>query len=248
MEKASSLLLKMLVSDDMARLGTVVIDEAHIISEPKRGNVLELLISKIKYFDKDKTIQIIAMSATLADVNLMANWLGATLYVSEYRPVPLTEYYTYDSLLYNINDPTKSLKKYNSKDPIVELCQEVVNAKGSVLVFCESKDRCANCAIVVAKGLNETSVDDQDVIESRNGILRQLEGTPCGLDDRLKMTICKGVAYHNAGLMHEERDIIEKAYRSGVINILVVRVNTCRIDGVRPHQHWLLALICLLEE
>ena len=49
----------------------------------------------------------------------------------------------------------------------------------------------------------------------------QLKRCPAGLDPVLAKAISFGVAYHHAGLTFDERDIVEGAFKSGIIRVLV---------------------------
>ena len=52
-------------------------------------------------------------------------------------------------------------------------------------------------------------------------VLEQLKRCPAGLDPTLRNAISFGVAYHHAGLTFDERDIVEGAFREGIIRVLV---------------------------
>ena len=63
------------------------------------------------------SVQIVGMSATLPNVYLLARWLKADLYHTDYRPVPLTETVKISTAIYNnqmqkIRDmePSKAIK------------------------------------------------------------------------------------------------------------------------------------------
>ncbi|KAL7053660.1 hypothetical protein AAHC03_026931 [Spirometra sp. Aus1] len=124
-EKANSLINRLIEEDRLSDLGLVVVDELHLISDPHRGYLLELLLTKILLHDRMKhrhapesgpmkspssqdinneaTItQIVGMSATLSNLPLLAEWLQAAIYTTEFRPTPLTE-------LVFVRDSTKSL-------------------------------------------------------------------------------------------------------------------------------------------
>lgn len=61
-------------------------------------------------------VQIIGMSATLPNLSLLASWLGAELYQTDYRPVPLQEHLKVGCNIYN-----KSLSVVRQFTPVLHI-------------------------------------------------------------------------------------------------------------------------------
>jgi helicase len=68
-------------------VGTVVIDEAHLVNDENRGPTLEILITMLRTLLKD--FQLIALSATIGNPQEFTDWLDASLVYDEWRPVKL---------------------------------------------------------------------------------------------------------------------------------------------------------------
>ncbi len=72
----------------LKRVGLLVVDEAHMISDVERGPTLESSITKvITLFGKK--IKILMLSAVLPNVESVANWINAKYGTSNWRPVDL---------------------------------------------------------------------------------------------------------------------------------------------------------------
>ncbi|XP_078115890.1 DNA polymerase theta isoform X1 [Sander vitreus] len=242
-EKANSLVNRLIEEDNMDLLGMVVVDELHMVGDSGRGYLLELLLTKIRYIaQKQNTtgslsegVQIIGMSATLPNLSLLASWLGAELYQTDYRPVPLQEHLKvgcniYDKSLSVVRQFTPALRIKGDDDHIVSLCYETVREGRSVLLFCPSKNWCEKLVDSIARefyNLRHTDrhgeAEPQPVCLDREGlvdVVAQLRRTPAGLDPILQRTVPWGVAFHHAGLTFDERDILEGAFRQGMVRVL----------------------------
>lgn len=249
-EKANSLFNRLLEEDRLSEVGIVVIDELHMVADPHRGYLLELLLTKLRYAagegnvqsssgessgtsssksDSTHGLQIVGMSATMPNVAAVAEWLHAALYQTEFRPVPLEEYIKVGSIIYNKNmEIVKTMSKaadLGGKDPdhIVELCNEIVQEGNSVLLFCSSRKGCESTARHVSKYLKKFAAkvqDDQSEFVDASAAIDALRRSPVGLDPTLEETLPFGVAYHHAGLTVEEREVVETCYRKGIIRVL----------------------------
>jgi len=79
-------------------IGTVIVDESHLLTVPNRGDHLE--VGLMKFTKINPNARIVFLSATMPNVDQISEWLSYSLtgketYLleSQYRPCPLTVYY-----------------------------------------------------------------------------------------------------------------------------------------------------------
>ncbi|EEF45923.1 DNA polymerase theta, putative [Ricinus communis] len=247
-EKANSLINRLLEEGRLSEIGIIVIDELHMVGDQNRGYLLELMLTKLRYAagegnsestsgessgtsskgDPAHGLQIVGMSATMPNVAAVADWLQAAFYQTNFRPVPLEEFIKVGNTIYDKKmDIVRTIPRaaeLGGKDPdhIVELCNEVVQDGHSVLIFCSSRKGCESTAKHVSKFLKKFSVNVQNNSEFLDiaSAVEALRRSPVGLDPILEETLPSGVAYHHAGLTVEEREIIESCYRRGLLRVL----------------------------
>ncbi|KAJ5403653.1 Helicase C-terminal [Penicillium cosmopolitanum] len=97
-EKANSLINSAIEDCSIGDLGVVVLDELHMLDDEHRGYLLELMVTKLLLLQQD--IQIVGMSATLSNTEMLAQWMNAKFYISTYKPVPIDEYLVYENVIY----------------------------------------------------------------------------------------------------------------------------------------------------
>ncbi|EDV94624.1 DNA polymerase theta [Drosophila grimshawi] len=239
-EKANSIVNKLLEQGKLDEIGTVVVDEVHLISDAGRGYILELLLAKVLYMSRKHglQIQIITMSATLANVQLLQQWLNAELYITDYRPVALQEMIKVGNKIYdnqlrflrNISSSSEVPPLGNDADHVAQLCIETLLEGCSVVVFCPSKDWCENLAVQLATAMHALIKSDSKLAkrlrsqlntESIEVVKQQLRDIPTGLDAIMSKAITYGCAFHHAGLTTEERDIVEASFKAGALKVIV---------------------------
>ncbi len=231
-------------------LAVLVLDELHMVTDNHRGYLMELIASKV--LSLEHRVQLIGMSATLNNTELLAKWLNAKYYSTTYAPVPIQEYLVCDRAIYVTSTSSafyRTASQLNSTQPllgvspsrqiqnsdhhelrnptvdaVVALAIETAKAGFGALVFCSSRQGCQNTASLIAKAM--TNEVDDIILDRRQDAVNELRSLPLPLDETLEMTIIRGVAFHHAGLTAEERDIVAAAYDTGVIKVIVA---TCSL-------------------
>lgn len=248
LEKANMLVNAAIENCSIAKLQAVVLDELHMIDDEHRGYTLELIGTKL--LSLEHTVQIVGMSATIPNMDLMAKWLNAHSFETRYRPVPIEEHLVCNGAIFAADNPRclpdnadqlknslvdavrtigPSLHKELS-DPVlnavVALAHETASAGYGVLIFAGSRSMTESLARCISRVMPDISEMHETMLEKRTDLLDELRSLPTGLDHVLEETILFGVAFHHAGITAEERELIAAAYDSGT---LLVCVATCSL-------------------
>ncbi|KAL7950834.1 P-loop containing nucleoside triphosphate hydrolase protein [Trichoderma barbatum] len=251
LEKANMLINTAIGDSSISQLRAVVLDELHMIDDDHRGYLLELIATKL--LSLEQPIQIIGMSATLPNANLVAKWLNAHSYETRYRPIPIEEHLVCEGKVYHIGsngataqkqlkvdeiskgqvDPTGHIDTSNHKefrDPVlnavVSLAHETAMMGYGSLVFAGSRGICESDARLISRVMPQPHELDSKIMDKRMDLLSELRSLSTGADPVLEETVLSGVAFHHAGLTSEERDLIAEAYDAGT---LLVCVATCSL-------------------
>ncbi|KFA51493.1 hypothetical protein S40293_06776 [Stachybotrys chartarum IBT 40293] len=239
-EKVANALVNTAIDDcSISQLRVVVLDELHMIDDDHRGYLLELIATKI--LSLEQSVKVIGMSATLPNMNLMAQWLGAHSYETCYKPVPIEEHLVCENKIYHTgrsqwlkNGSTPfSLKgamparcvetsaHREFSDPVlnavVALAHETACRGFGVLVFAGSRGQCESDARWISRVMPGADELDASLLDKRLELLADLRNLSTGIDPVLEET---------AGLTSEERDLIASAYDSGTV---LVCVATCSL-------------------
>jgi helicase len=194
----------------LGELSLLVVDEIHLIDSEDRGATLEMVITKLR--SQNPHIQIIALSATIGNPEILGGWLDAEVITSEWRPVDLHEgvYYRggirFPYGVQAIQTPTK--------DDDINLCLDSVGSGGQCLVFVSSRRNAEGFAKRAASALNLSS----DALTELQEQLMRLAETDMGK----ALAACAGVgaAFHHAGLKAQQRHLVEQGFRNGHLKVI----------------------------
>ncbi|XP_036370754.1 probable ATP-dependent DNA helicase HFM1 isoform X2 [Octopus sinensis] len=219
-----------------------MIDEIHTLNDPGRGSTIEAVISRMKtihvaskwmekdFSEKKNNIRFLAVSATIQNLNDLAEWLGdsddpaVTFKISDdLRPVKLQKIvigypcserisnYQFDiSLRYKLPNV---ILNYSDGKP--------------TLVFCSTRKNVIQTADMLSKqGKFLSSFEMRTILSNSAKLLK---------DAKLHDFLLSGVGCHHAGMDYHDRKLMADLFEAG--NLLVLLATSTLAMGVNLPAH-----------
>ncbi|MFB6111640.1 MAG: ATP-dependent DNA helicase [Halobacteriaceae archaeon] len=200
--------------DDLA---IVVADEIHLVDDRDRGPTLEVTMAKLRRVNPG--LQVVALSATVANADEVAEWLDATLIDSEWRPIELQAGVHYGQALHMDDGSTAELPVRSGEDATNAIVRDTLDEGGSALVFVNSR-RNAEAAAKRQGNVVKPTLDgkQRERLAELAEEIRAVGDTATSED--LAACVEHGAAFHHAGLAGEHRSLIEDAFRERLIKVV----------------------------
>src|SRR5512136_2177229 len=138
-------------------ISVLVVDEIHLLNSANRGPTLEMTITKLRKLNP--SMQIIGLSATVANGLELAEWLHADLVTSEWRPVNLREGVICNGkMVFADGEATIAPER----DETLALVKDTLSKNAQILIF-ESSRRNAEATAVKMSSYVGSMVSNQSI-------------------------------------------------------------------------------------
>ena len=204
----------------LSDVGLFISDEIHLIGDLDRGPVLEMVLTKIRKFYTSS--QLLGLSATVTNSVDISNWLNCELVESSWRPTRLLEGVYTDGFIY-YNDNSKKNVSQSAKDVASitrDLILDSIKDNGQNLIFVETRKRSISLAKTSSQAISKVLSQEERQIALKISKLLLNNNDDTDLTKTLSNLISSGVGFHHAGLSLSSREIVEKAFKNGIIKAL----------------------------
>ena len=227
-EKADSLLRHR--AKWMDSISAVIADEVHLLNEADRGPTLEIVLARL--MQCNPKIQILALSATINNVDEIAGWLNAKYIVTTWRPINLKEGVILQEEISYRDGESRKIEQ-ETRLTVVNMVLNTLRNGGQALIFASTRKNAVSTAKTVASHMDKILVPKsgsklvkKSIEEQTKGALEKEAkkildaGEHTQMSDELADLVRCAVAYHHAGLSGTHRTIIEQAFKDRKIKVL----------------------------
>ncbi|KAJ3116021.1 ATP-dependent DNA helicase MER3 [Physocladia obscura] len=218
-----------------------LIDEVHILNEPRRGAVLEVIVSRMRTVNAEclmngngndqnrGKLRMLAISATAPNLVDIATWLKDVngnvaemrIFGEELRPVKLTKYIIPFSSRADSSDfqfekaldykLSDIIKKYSSGKPTLVFCSTRKSVEGAASQLAQES---ASCSI----GFDNPYIRGHPQQMELQVLAQKVADKK--LADIFKEYLVHGIGIHYGALSQTDRGIVESSFISGLILVI----------------------------
>ena len=201
----------------------LVVDEFHMLGEFSRGPTIECALTRSHILNP--TMRMVALSATLKNMNEIANWLDAHVVEHVFRPVPLFK----DVL------NTEEMEVKNKNDVILRVLKHSIDESSQILVFVSTRRFTESLANHISGKIKKSIPPKKkqtfkEVAQKILEVPKRRGSQPTSVCLKLAECVEKGVAFHHAGLFDKQKEIIEDEFRAG--NLYMITATPSLMYGV----------------
>lgn len=200
----------------------LIIDEVHLL-HGERGPVVEALVARtLRLVESSQSmIRIVGLSATLPNYIDVARFLrvnpmiGLFFFDSRFRPVPLsTNFIGVKSL--------KALQQLSDMDTICyDRCMDMIRQGHQVMVFVHARNATVRTATVIKEFAQQKGHIQLLTPESNPDYGTAMKALSKSRNKQLVELFQNGLAMHHAGMLRQDRNLVEKYFAEGIIKVLV---------------------------
>ncbi len=227
------------VSRNLRNVDYVILDECHYMNDAERGTVWE---ESIIYAPKN--IQLVALSATVANAVELTKWIDEThgpteLVWSDFRPVPLRFYYFGDRHIFPLLSPGRGIntqlkqqfgrghKKFtgNRRQIIGALSPRTGDVLGVLssrnmlpaIYFLFSRRGCEE-AMTKARGIPLLHPEEEEAL--REQVEKFVKDYPNLQNHPHLPYLFEGMSVHHAGMLPSWKGMVEKLFQQGLLKVV----------------------------
>ncbi|KAK0427540.1 hypothetical protein QR680_010282 [Steinernema hermaphroditum] len=202
----------------------LIIDEVHLLHD-ERGPVIETIVARtLRQVEmSQREIRIVGLSATLPNYIDCAQFLrvnlekGLFFFDSRFRPIPLTQKFV------GIKKTNYIDRKKNMDEVCNEKACDYVKRGKQVLIFVHSRNNTAASAMSLRDYAGAHAMHDIFAnLEGRRSVayMKANKAVNASQNGMIKTLFGYGIGIHHAGLLRQDRLLMERMFAEGMISVL----------------------------
>ena len=214
----------------MESISAVIADEVHLLNDGGRGPTLEIVLARLMQCNPN--IQILALSATISNVDEIAGWLNAKSIVTTWRPINLKEGVILQEEIQYKDGCSRKIEQ-PTRFTMINLVIDTLKDGGQALIFASTRKGAVSAAKTVASHMDKalypksgSKLVKRSLEEKTRKVLEEEAkkildaGERTGMSEELAELVRCATAYHHAGLSGAHRKIVEDAFKDRKIKVL----------------------------